>query len=88
MDPRETEVSLGSDHLPVIISLPGLSLPPWKKRTYVNFQRADFDGFAREVEERLAVLPLHTSCVQGEKVFREVLHLASKHHIPAGYREE
>ena len=45
-----THTTLGSDHLPILTRLPGLSTAPRRARSYVNFLRADWEGFEREAE--------------------------------------
>ena len=83
-----TQTTLGSDHLPIVIELPGNSPAPRKCRSYVNFRRADWEGFKTETESSFSDLALPSSCAVGEKVFRKVLLTAAKHHIPAGYRKD
>ena len=84
-----TQTTLGSDHLPIMIKLPGLTAAPRRARSYVNFLRADWEGFERETESLFSSLvPPPLSCAKGEKEFRKVLATAAKHHIPAGYRKD
>ena len=82
-----THITLGSDHLPILITLSGQTSPPRKARSFVNFQRADWEGFTLETEVVFASAPPPTSCAQGELLFRSVLVNAARHHIPAGYRK-
>ena len=85
-----THTTLGSDHLPILTRLPGLSTAPRRARSYVNFLRADWEGFERETELLFSSLapPPPLSCAKGEKEFRKVLATAAKHNIPAGYRRD
>ena len=39
------------------------------------------------MERRLDLVPSPSSCDRGEKVFRRILNVASKRHIPAGFRK-
>ena len=78
--------TLGSDHLPIAISLSSHAPPsPRKVRSYTNFRQADWEGFVAENERKFAGTPLPTSCSAGEKVFRRMLSNARRHHIPCGY---
>ena len=51
-----TQTTLGSDHLPIMIKLPGLTAAPRRARSYVNFLRADWEGFERETESLFSSL--------------------------------
>ena len=83
----ETETTLSSDHLPVIIWLstsPLTILAP--NKTFTNFLRADWDGFKSETEAAFASLELQPDPYKGERLFREIVNKAAKHHIPSGRR--
>ena len=78
-----TFTSLGSDHLPITVSLSSHAPPPPRKaRSYTNLRKADWEGFTAESERRFVETPLPTSCSAGEKVFRRILSEAGRHHIP------
>ena len=84
---RVSLLALGSDQLPIMIKLPGHIAAPRRARSYVNFLRADWEGFEKETETLFSSLaPPPLSCAKGEKEFRKVLATAAKHHIPAGHR--
>ena len=51
-----TQTTLGSDHLPIMIKLPGLTVAQRRARSYVNFLRADWEGFERETESLFSSL--------------------------------
>ena len=80
--------SLNSDHLPISIDFDNDSPPPRVARSFTNFRRANWDAFKQETEDRFALLPLPSSCSQGEQVWRHAIRKASSHHIPAGYRSD
>ena len=70
-----TEVSLGSDHLPVLISLADMAYSyKGEKRCFINYRCADWTGFQHEIELRLQNyttqhrLPLRTAerCFYGK----------------------
>ena len=84
-----THITLGSDHLPFLTRLPGLSTAPKRARSYVNFLRADWEGFERETELLFSSLglPPPLSYAKGKKEFTKVLATAAKHNIPAGYQK-
>ena len=78
-----THTSLGSDHLPIIITLqtdikPVLS----ENRTYINFRKANWEDFEKETEQEFEKLhPPHT-VYAGERAFRKIINKVSKSTIP------
>ena len=83
---RSTLTTLGSDHLPIIISLSSHARPHrGKARSFTNFRKADWEGYTAESGRIFADTPLPTSCSAGERVFRQILCDAGRHHIPCGY---
>ena len=81
----ETRTSLGSDHLPIIVTLV-TDVKPIKSenRTYINFRKANWDKFEEETEAEFSKLPPPTDIYAGEKIFRKILNNTSKTTIPAG----
>ena len=83
----ETETTLSSDHLPVIIRLSTspltISAP---NKTFTNFLRADWDGFKSETEAAFTSLEEQPDPYKGERLFREIVNKVAKHHIPSGRR--
>ncbi len=81
-----TQNALGSDHLPIIISLPNANNSPLQapKRTFINLVKADWDKFQLQTESQFADIPLPTDVRSGEKTFRNIILASSKQHIPAG----
>ena len=66
--------TLNSDHLPVLIRVASISSPlNQPRRTFINFRRADWSGFTRELESLVEALPAPSSCMQGEKLLREAV---------------
>ena len=58
-----TLTTLGSDHLPIIISLSSHAPPsPRKAQSCTNFRKADWEGYTAEAERKFANTPLPTSC--------------------------
>ena len=83
----ETETTLSSDHLPVIIRLSTSPLTiPAPNKTFTNFLRADWDGFKTETEAAFASLEEQPDPYKGERLFREIVNKVAKHHIPSGRR--
>jgi len=82
-----TSVTLNSDHLPILISFPTKDSPkpPRFIKTFLNFQKADWESFTSETEQLFSSLPPPISCSIGELSFRKILITASKHCIPAGH---
>ena len=80
-----THVSLNSDHVPIIIKLKAeFHETPTKDRIYVNFAKADWEGYKDYTEEKFSNIPLQSNPLQGEKIFRKILNNASKRFIPKG----
>ena len=80
-----THVSMNSDHVPIIIKLRAeFHTTPTKDRIYVNFAKADWEGYKEYTEEKFSNIPLINDPLKAEKVFRKVLNNASKRFIPKG----
>ena len=84
-----TQRSLGSDHLPIIISLvtdikPQLS----EDKTYINFRKANWDKFKTDTESEFSKLNPPNDVYKAEKVFRTIINKVSKICIPAGRIKE
>ncbi|KAH7684498.1 pol-like protein, partial [Aphelenchoides avenae] len=84
----QTLVALGSDHLPILITLQssveGLFTP---RATYVNLGKADWPAFRSRSERLFAQLVAprrRLTVAAAEKTIRKVIQEASKHTIPAG----
>ena len=82
------ETKLLSDHLPIAVGFNEDSPCPNRNQTFVNFRRADWDGFQSELEGLVGGLREPKNCSQGEKLLRDAVLTASKHHIPAGRRKD
>ena len=80
----KTEITLGSDHLPMKIELKRDTEVRAPKRTFVNLSRADWDTFKQETEELFLSEEEPSDTHSGEKVFRKILNTASAHNIPSG----
>ena len=81
----ETKKQLGSDHLPIIVSLKtDLSPSTSDDRTFINFRRADWTGFREKTEAEFSNLPRPTNVFKGEKSFRKIINKISKVAIPHG----
>ena len=82
---RETFTSLGSDHLPIVITLEtDIKLTESKNRTYTNFKKANWELFTQETELAFSKLPSPSNIYPGEKTFRRILTKSSKRAIPSG----
>ena len=80
--------TLNSDHLPILISFADFNMaPPRSRKTFTNFRRADWNAFTSELESLVDDLDPPSSCMKGEKLLREAVLTAAKHHIPSGYRQ-
>ncbi|KAH7696884.1 hypothetical protein AAVH_36035 [Aphelenchoides avenae] len=86
----QTLVALGSNHLPVLITLEmsveGLFT---KRSTYVNIGKSDWPAFRSRSEqlfEQLVAPSRRPTVAAAEKTIRKGIEAASKHTIPAGRR--
>ena len=80
--------TLNSDHLPIFISNPNQNLNPSRPfKTFLNFQKANWDSFTNETENLFSNLPFPSSASINEHTFRQILLTASKHSVPAGFRK-
>ncbi|XP_036322431.1 uncharacterized protein LOC118736443, partial [Rhagoletis pomonella] len=78
-------LTLASDHLPIISSInKPTDFAPADHRTYTNFNKADWDGFAEVTESSFAALPTPTNIHTGERQFRRVVTTAAARFIPSG----
>ena len=83
------ENKMKSDHLPIIISLTAdIKKTRTKKHTYINFEKADWEGFKTCTEEIFAnARPIgdeDKDIHEAEKFFRKTIQKAAGKHIPAG----
>ena len=80
----QTKTNLGSDHLPILISLQmDVTINPIQHRTSNNLKKANWDRYSREIEYKLSKR-LPTNCQKGEKILRVIILKAASHHIPSG----
>ena len=82
-----TVTALSSDHLPIHISLSSeVKLINAPKRTFINFNKANWQGFQDQIENALltSVLPIDSDPHKKEKHLRKIINAAAKAHIPSG----
>ena len=84
----KAEHKMKSDHLPIIISLSSdIKKTRAKKQTYVNFDKANWEGFKDYTEEVFAnARPIgedDKAIHEAEKFFRKTIQKAASKHIPA-----
>ena len=81
----EVRPTLHSDHLPIVIHLEkSVEKLEADKRHFVNFNKADWQGFLGFCEERFASEPAPQDPFAGERVFSGIIRAAAKRHIPQG----
>ena len=79
------QTALKSDHLPIKIDIASeVNLMDAPNRTFVNFKKANWEGFRDYIEEKVAAPPNTSNVLTKEKFLREVITTASKIHIPSG----
>lgn len=79
--------SLQSDHLPITIKIKAditYSRTKTKDKVFVNFNKADWNGFYNFVEDRFSNINPEENPLKGEKVFREIIKKAANRYIPKG----
>ena len=75
----QTKTNLGSDHLPILISLQmDVIITPIQHRTSINLKRTNWDRYSREIEDKLSKRRLPTNCQNGEKILRALF--LKQHH--------
>ncbi len=80
-----TVKTLGSDHLPIVIELSSkIKTIKSERRTYINFEKADWVKFQNISEERFSNLADPVDIYEAEKQFRRIINKTSKKCIPAG----
>ena len=85
----ETHTSLGSDHLPIVITCTtNIQAQPSEKRTYINFKKANWPEFLVKTELEFSKLTPPNSVYKGEKAFRKIVNNISKKCIPSGRIKE
>ena len=81
----EPRTTLGSDHLPLLISCSTNIQPQMSdKKVYVNFKKADWQSFHDYTEQRFSALEQPSNIHKAERCFRKILNDASKKFIPQG----
>ena len=79
------EKKMSSDHLPIIISLTAeLKKHNSKPYTYINFSKANWQGFQDLTEKIFEKARPVTNVHKAEKHFRKTLQRAARKYIPAG----
>ena len=80
-----TVKSLGSDHLPIVIEITSkIKSIKSENRTYINFNKADWNKFVNTTEARFQQLESPTDIYKAEKIFRRIINKTSKQCIPGG----
>ena len=79
----ETKTSLGSDHLPIVITLQ-TDIKPITSKNLENFRKADWEKFEEETEIEFEKLSPAPDIHKGENTFRKIINKISKTSIPAG----
>ena len=81
----QTKTNLGSDHLPILISLQmDHTINPIPHRTSFNLKKANWDRYSKEIEDKLSKRRLPSNCQKGEKILRTIILKAASRHIPSG----
>ena len=81
----QVNTAMSSDHLPIHITLAThikkISAP---NKTFINFKKANWEGFKNYTEEIFNKTPVFDDPHKGEKFFRQTLNKGAKRFIPAG----
>ena len=85
----ETVTSLGSDHLPIIITLSSTLKPVLSEnRHFINFNKADWHSFQADIDQALENINIPTDVHKAEKIFRAIVNKSSRQNIPGGRIKE
>ena len=85
----ETVTSLGSDHLPIIITISTNIKPSYSEnRKYINFNKADWKTFQEETEKEFSNLNTPSNVHKAEVTFRSIINKVAKRTIPGGRIKE
>ncbi|KAM7361982.1 LOW QUALITY PROTEIN: uncharacterized protein ACRADG_012848 [Cochliomyia hominivorax] len=83
----QTVVSLGSDQLPIIVSLERpYDFIVSERRTYMNQKKADWRGFREFTDRRFGELPVPSNVRIAERKFRETINAAVARFVPSVVR--
>ena len=81
----EILTTLSSDHLPILITIPtDTKKIPTPRRTYINFEKADWPEYTKFTEQIFESTYLYEDPNVGEKFMRETILKAASKFIPAG----
>ena len=81
----QTLTTLTSDHLPILINIPTQTKKiPTPRRTYINFEKADWPEFTKFTEQKFESKYLIEDPNQSEKFMRNTILEAASKFIPAG----
>ena len=85
----ETVTKMGSDHLPIIITLSSTIKPiPSENKRYINFKKADWEQFKDSIEEKFDNLPEPTETLKAANSFTKIINNIAKKCIPSGSFKE
>jgi len=85
----ETVTSLGSDHLPILITLTSILKPTLSEnRHFINFNKADWNSFQADIDQSLENIEIPTDVHKAEKILRYIVNKSSKRNIPGGRIKE
>ena len=81
----ETLIKFSSDHLPIQISIQADFKQYFsEQRTFVNFDKANWEDFTKLTEEEFSKLNSPRGVEKGEKIFRKIINSVSNLCIPKG----
>ena len=81
----DTKTTFSSDHLPIILNIQADFQEQYsEKRTFVNFDKADWPSFKALTEEEFSKLDKAKDVYDGEKKFRKIINSVSNLCIPQG----
>ena len=85
----ETVTSLGSDYLPIIITLTSTINPSFSEnKAFINFNKADWPSFKADIENALENHNIPSDVHKAEKIFRQIVNKSSRRNIPGGRIKE
>lgn len=80
-----TDVQLSADHLPITLTIDRtVTAVESENRTYINFMKANWEGFQTTTEQYFKTAGQPISVIKGEATFRKIIKKGRQLHVPSG----
>ena len=75
---------LSSDHLPIITTISIRHDHRQNRRTFTNYEKADWTQYTEDTESAFAQTTKHTNIHTANRIFTNIILMADKHNMPKG----